>query len=153
MKIARSRAFVRSRTMLRLLRLSAKKGALSPPGMRSAAPPMARERSPAGGSTLMTSAPKSPSCMVQNGPPMTCVRSTTRTPSRGRVMRAILARRRSFHDARIEDDLPVEDRHEALRVFDLGRRHRVEVAIPHREVRVLPDLDGADLLLEEHLVR
>src|SRR5688572_18592275 len=39
----------------------------------------------------MTSAPRSPSCMVQNGPPMTWVRSTTRMPASARFMGAILA--------------------------------------------------------------
>src|SRR5216684_8245530 len=42
---------------------------------------IARNGSPPGGSTLMTSAPKSPSRDVPYGPARTCVKSTTRTPS------------------------------------------------------------------------
>src|SRR5215469_14221365 len=51
----------------------------------------------------------------------------------------------------LEHDLAVEQGHQTLGIFDLRRRDRIEVAIPHREVRVLPRLDRADLLLEEHL--
>src|ERR671920_960621 len=58
-----------------------------------------------------------------------------------------------LHDARIEHDLAVEDRHETLRVLDVGGRYRVEIAVPHGQVRVLPDFDGANLLLQEHLPR
>src|SRR5262249_41995034 len=45
------------------------------------APAMRRVESPAGGSTLITSAPMSHSCMAQNGPAITCVTSSTRTPA------------------------------------------------------------------------
>src|SRR5687767_4708732 len=76
---------LRSRTTLRLFRLSARNGALSSPFICNRRPPIARERSPSGGSTLMTSAPRSASNIVQNGPAMTCDRSTTRTPSSGVV--------------------------------------------------------------------
>src|SRR5207302_6411928 len=41
--------------------------------------------SPSRGSILITSAPKSPSSIVQNGPARNRVRSTTRTPSSGRI--------------------------------------------------------------------
>src|SRR4051812_20574273 len=43
---------------------------------------MIRVWSPSSGSTLMISAPWSPSSMVQNGPASICVRSTIFTPSR-----------------------------------------------------------------------
>src|SRR6266853_5312760 len=42
-----------------------------------------REWSPVGGSSLMTSAPRSPSSIVQYGPARAWVRSRTRIPSRG----------------------------------------------------------------------
>src|SRR5262249_11934293 len=46
----------------------------------------ARVSSPSPGrSTLITSAPRSPSIMVQYGPESTLVRSSTRMPSRGRM--------------------------------------------------------------------
>src|SRR5688572_5053052 len=41
--------------------------------------------SPAAGSTLITSAPRSPRIMVQNGPARARVRSSTRTPASGRA--------------------------------------------------------------------
>ena len=43
-------------------------------------------RSPAGGSILMISAPRSPRIMVANGPASACVRWSTRTPSSGDFM-------------------------------------------------------------------
>src|SRR6266550_8361419 len=46
-------------------------------------PPDTRNRSPSGGSTLITSAPMSAMCCVANGPSKTAVRSITRTPSSG----------------------------------------------------------------------
>jgi enoyl-CoA hydratase/carnithine racemase len=42
---------------------------------------MRRVESPPGGSTLITSAPMSHSCIAQNGPAITCVTSSTRIPS------------------------------------------------------------------------
>src|SRR5215467_15940220 len=49
---------------------------------RSAAPPIPRRAgSPAGGSTLITSAPSHPSVSQQLGPASYCVRSSTRIPS------------------------------------------------------------------------
>ena len=39
---------------------------------------MRRVESPSGGSTLITSAPMSHSCIAQNGPAITCVTSRTR---------------------------------------------------------------------------
>jgi len=45
-----------------------------------------RVRSPFGGSTLMTSAPRSVSARVAWGPASTRVKSSTRTPSSGRTI-------------------------------------------------------------------
>src|SRR5712691_3967615 len=45
--------------------------------------PSWRVVSPSGGSTLMTSAPRSPSCWAAHGPSTTVVQSTTRTPESG----------------------------------------------------------------------
>ena len=42
---------------------------------------MRRVESPPGGSTLITSAPMSHSCIAQKGPAITCVTSSTRIPS------------------------------------------------------------------------
>ena len=53
--------------MLRLPRLTALKLGLSVP----TAPGICRVESPAGGSTLMTSAPRSASSIAQNGPAIT----------------------------------------------------------------------------------
>ena len=66
--------------MLRLPRLTALKLGLSVPD----APGICRVESPAGGSTLMTVAPRSASIIAQNGPAITCVTSSTRRPSRAR---------------------------------------------------------------------
>src|SRR5260370_13665316 len=65
--------------MLFLLRLRLRKTALSPPTNGG---PILRALSPAGGSTLITSAPASPSCIEQNGTHSPCVTSTTRNPAR-----------------------------------------------------------------------
>src|SRR5882672_11427559 len=46
-------------------------------------PPDTRNRSPSGGSTLITSAPMSARCWVANGPRSTAVRSITFTPANG----------------------------------------------------------------------
>src|SRR5947208_15500510 len=46
-------------------------------------PPDTRNRSPSGGSTLITSAPMSAKCWVANGPSSTAVRSITFTPASG----------------------------------------------------------------------
>ena len=53
-----------------------------------------RYASPAGGSTLITSAPRSARSTPQSGPATYCAYSTTRTPSRGRLIedRALCAR-------------------------------------------------------------
>src|SRR4029453_13687948 len=67
----------RSRTMPRLPRLTALKPGLSVPR----APAIRRVASPEGGSTLITSAPMSHSCIAQKGPAITCVTSSTRIPS------------------------------------------------------------------------
>ena len=66
--------------MPRLLRLMCRKSWPMPGDFIG---PMPREVSPEGGSILITSAPKSPSSCVQNGPISTWVRSITRTPVRG----------------------------------------------------------------------
>ena len=68
--------------MLRLLRLSARKPGLSSPFMRKPIDFLVWSPVP-GGSTLMTSAPMSPSNMQQNGPAMTWLRSSTRKPVNG----------------------------------------------------------------------
>src|SRR5215470_7606884 len=51
--------------------------------------PSWRVVSPSGGSTLTTSAPRSPSCCAAQGPSTTVVQSTTRTPVSGPDMAAI----------------------------------------------------------------
>src|SRR6185436_9892170 len=75
---SRPSSVFRLRTMLRLPRLRALKPGLSVP----TAPGICRVESPAGGSTLMRSAPRSASSIAQNGPAITCVTSSTRRPSR-----------------------------------------------------------------------
>src|SRR5918998_6576464 len=70
-------AVLRSSTMPRLPRLTALNAALSWP----VAPAIRRVESPSGGSTLITSAPISHSCIAQKGPAITCVTSRTRIPS------------------------------------------------------------------------
>lgn len=62
-----------------MLRLTLRKYVLSPLTVTA----NFLESSPSGGSTLITSAPRSPSSMVQNGPAMTLDRSRTLTPSSG----------------------------------------------------------------------
>src|SRR5262245_33321791 len=77
------------KTMPRFPRLSALNGALSTWVLPAAVDacrvvPLAVQRrveSPSGGSTLITSAPMSHSCMAQKGPAITCVTSSTRIPS------------------------------------------------------------------------
>ena len=72
---------LRSTARLFLFRLNAKKMALS---RAQNGGPQARASSPRPGrSTLMTSAPMSPSVCVQNGPATFWVRSTTTIPSSG----------------------------------------------------------------------
>src|ERR671935_1008525 len=72
---------LRSIATLRLLRLTARKYAASPPAYGG---PQVRVSSPSPGrSTLTTSAPRSASTIVAYGPARTRERSTTRTPSRG----------------------------------------------------------------------
>src|ERR1700752_2632551 len=75
---ARSFGSERSALKLFLLRLnSGKKPAPDPINVRVLSPP--------GGSTLTTSAPRSPRIMPQVGPITMCVNSTTRTPLSGRL--------------------------------------------------------------------
>src|ERR1700687_5727813 len=65
--------------MLFLLRLRLRKTALSLPTNGG---PILRALSPPGGSTLITSAPASASCIEQNGPHRPCCTSRTRNPAR-----------------------------------------------------------------------
>ncbi len=71
---------LRSSVMLRLLRLTARCIADMPLLRRG---PVSRFGSPAGDSTLITSAPMSPRIWVASGPSTLTVRSTTRTPASG----------------------------------------------------------------------
>ena len=71
-RLAAPRGVFRSSTMPRLPRLTALKLGLSVPD----APAIRRVESPSGGSTLITSAPMSHSCIAQNGPAITCVTSS-----------------------------------------------------------------------------
>src|ERR1044071_2677880 len=68
----------RARSTARLFLLRCKTG-------KHPAPAASRRRvlSPAGGSTLITSAPRSASTSPQEGPITMCANSTTRTPSSG----------------------------------------------------------------------
>src|SRR5262245_53982660 len=76
-------ASFRSSARLRLLRLRLRKIGFSP----STGSSFPREMSPTSfRSTLITSAPKSPSTWVQTGPISTWLKSRTRIPSRARVM-------------------------------------------------------------------
>src|SRR5947209_4578388 len=68
---------LRLSTTLRFPRLTALKLGLSAP----TAPGICRVESPAGGSILTTSAPRSARSMAQNGPAITCVTSSTCRPS------------------------------------------------------------------------
>ena len=82
--------------MLRLLRLSARNARLSSPF--SDRPHDRRVWSPASGfSTLMTSAPRSARIIVQNGPAMTCVRSSTVMPVRASPAWLSLPVHRAIH--------------------------------------------------------
>src|SRR5262245_59696790 len=78
---SRPAGVLRLSTIPRLPRLTALKLGLS----RPTAPGMTRVESPAGGSTLITSAPSSASTIAQYGPAITCVTSRTRRPSRARA--------------------------------------------------------------------
>src|SRR5262245_37553855 len=81
-KISRPSGVLRLSTTLRLPRLTALKLGLSDP----TAPGIWRVESPAGGSILTTSAPRSARSVAQNGPAITCVTSRTRTPARAADM-------------------------------------------------------------------
>src|SRR5918999_3748318 len=77
---------LRSNASPRLLRLRLRKIGFSP----STGIGLPREMSPTSArSTLMTSAPKSPRTWVQTGPISTWVKSSTRMPSRGSVIRKL----------------------------------------------------------------
>jgi hypothetical protein len=72
----------------RLLRLMPRKYAASP---ATKGGPQPRVSSPlSGGSTLITSAPMSPSIMVQSGPARMRVRSTTRIPASGPLAASVM---------------------------------------------------------------
>src|SRR3954463_4008734 len=77
----------RWRTMPRLLRLTPMKYEAASPWNGG---PHVRVSSPCGGSTLMTSAPWSPSIWVQYGPPSTRERSITLMPARAPVPEAVI---------------------------------------------------------------
>ena len=79
---SRAAGFFRSIARLRLLRLRLAKYAPIP-GVRDG--PIRRVESPSVVSTLMTSAPMSPSVWEQNGPSTTVVMSMTRMPESGPV--------------------------------------------------------------------
>src|SRR5947207_9238673 len=79
-KTSRPSAALRLMTALRFPRLTALKGGLSAP----TAPGICLVESPAGGSILITSAPRSARSIAQNGPAITCVTSSTRKPSSAR---------------------------------------------------------------------
>src|SRR2546430_4307800 len=51
------------------------------------------------------------------------------------------------------DDLPAQKGELAPEIFQLVGRHRVQVAIPYGNVRVLAWLDRSHPVVEEHLVR
>src|SRR5689334_8637087 len=111
--------------MLRLLRFSARKPPLSSPFRRK---PIARRVwSPMpGGSTLMTSAPMSPSSMQQKGPAITWLTSRTLRWDRGRVMEGLSGSAIQVGDQRGDAERPglglvgvcdaVDQRAEARRV-------------------------------------
>src|SRR5262245_40057446 len=106
-KASRPNGDLRSRTMPRFPRLTALKLALSVP----TAPAIRRVESPPGGSTLITSAPISHSCIAQYGPAITWVMSTTRTPARAlsatAITRALAERaQRHVHIHHIHDRRP-----------------------------------------------
>src|SRR5690349_11137230 len=84
---------LRLRVMLRLLRLTDMKYVDSPPA--NGGQPRVSSPLP-GSSTLITSAPMSPSSMAQYGPAKTRVRSSTRMPFSGASARGIGS---SFHDS------------------------------------------------------
>ena len=65
-----------------------------------------RVMSPPGGSTLITSAPWSARNIVANGPDTTLVRSMTRTPDNGPVMRRL-----QFRFSTYTDGLAASQRH------------------------------------------
>ena len=80
--VSRSSALAKSSTTLRLPRLNSGKNEVP-------MPPSERVLSPAGGSTLITSAPSCARIMPQVGPITIWVISTTLTPSSGSPVPAI----------------------------------------------------------------
>src|ERR1700722_4085924 len=79
--------FERSRATPRLLRLTPMKYDAASPWKGG---PQVRVSSPCGGSTLITSAPWSPSICVQYGPPSTRERSTTLMPASAPVLVVVM---------------------------------------------------------------
>src|SRR4051812_27535024 len=74
---SRPAGVLRSMAMLRLPRLTALNAGVSLP----TAPGIWRVESPARGSTLITSAPRSASSIAAYGPAITCVTASTRMPA------------------------------------------------------------------------
>src|SRR6185295_2960139 len=116
----RADSCLRSRTIERLLRFTARKNA---PMSGFFMGPSCRVVSPSGGSTLMTSAPRSPSCWAAQGPSTTVVQSMTRTPWSGPLM--TIASRRG------EDAGRAGHGHRRRRRAVRGRREAT-VALEHR---------------------
>src|SRR5919198_827280 len=111
-RIWRAGACLRSSTMLRLLRFTAKKKAPMS-GLRMG--PSWRVVSPSGGSTLMTSAPRSPSCWAAHGPSTTVVQSTTRTPASGPGMTTTSLRFQAYLFHRCGPRIRVDEHERGLR--------------------------------------
>src|SRR5262249_29718178 len=134
-KTARSVSALRSSVSPRLLRFHSMKGADSP-SMKGGAP---RIESPCGLSILMTSAPRSPSCMPQTGPDRCVVRSRTSNPSSAPAIASPQHVLESPHRSLplvgaglVEDQLALGDDQEARRTV-LARDlvpHRLEIAWP-----------------------
>src|SRR5919198_5914264 len=108
----RARACFRSSTMLRLFRFTAKKKA---PMFGLRMGPSWRVVSPSGGSTLMTSAPRSPSCWAAHGPSTTVVQSTTRTPASGPGMTTTSLRFQAYLFHRRGPRIRVDEHERGLR--------------------------------------
>src|SRR4029450_10057450 len=137
----RADSCLRSSTIERLLRFTARKKAPMS-GLRLG--PGCRGVSPSGGSTLMTSAPRSPSCWAAHGPSTTVVQSMTRTPWSGPLM-PIASRRsedagRAGHGHRRRRGT-VRWRHESLIALQhghhaLGEHAHVELGVLVRHAAV-----------------
>src|SRR4051794_31644126 len=103
---------------------------------------MARARSPAGCSSLITSAPRSASTWVQYGPDSTCVMSSTRSPaSSGAPVMALFLRLQIIVGELDERgvDRALEGR--VLRGDQAARLEPVEVAAHGGEVHAAPRVE------------